>query len=332
MSGREEEAPLGTIARIALAFAATTLGSACGGGDDTNASPASGASSSTGGSGGTCAAGDTNGGGSGGTSRTGGGSGSGGEPTPQTCDVQEGRVSVGDQLFTFPLIRAVNISSANPNTEQWVWSSAIGDYGFFRLSGSDATMGQTGQPVEGSPLTIDHAVLAPDIGDTLGVMYGVAPGSGSELVRDGDQIAIHLQNVATLADCGDFPAAGELDLCYRTDGSPCPAEEQGGSLEGYQWTDEITSWTLTDGDLRASVGSQGANLRARMDAAGLGPIQWAYMSTSIYGRYDGKLLCAGEGSEVVAMSDSIGDYLVVHLRTLGWLEGPGSGRASGCVR
>jgi hypothetical protein len=81
----------------------------------------------------------------------------------------------------------------------------------------------------------------------------------------------------------------------------------------------------------ASLGDQGAHFKALGDASGSGPLKWAYISTSLYGHYDGAFICASQ-AEAVTMTDATGDYTVIHLTNLAWLEGPGSGRASGCFR
>ena len=317
------ELELGRAARtlLTIAFLATTSCGGSGSSDDDTGGRTGGGTTSNGGSGGAP-------GGSGGNA----GTGTGVQPTPQTCDAQQGRVSVDGKVVSFPLVRAANIASANANSELWTWGTLIGTAGFFQLVGSGAVKGQMNQPVDGTPLTIDHGVLAPNIGDSLGTMYAVTSGSGSQLLRQGNQIDVELQGVAVLHDCGDYPVNGEIDLCHRADGSACPDSAQGGTLDQYDWTDDVTGWTLTSGDLSASLGSQGGSLRAHVDASGAGPLKWAVVSTSIYGHYDGKVLCAGDGSEAVTLSDATGDYTVVHLKNLAWLEGPGNERASGCLR
>jgi len=322
---------MGALGRTFLAIGAI-LALGCGGsGDDDGASGAagSGGGGTSGGAGGSAGSATGGTGGAGGSAASGG---SGGEPAPQTCGAQEARLSVDGTVISFPLAQAANINSANDTTDLWLFGSLIGQYGLMDLVGSGAIKGQAGQPLDGMPLTIDHGVIAPNVGDSLGKIYGVGPGSGSQLLRQGSQVDVELQGVAVLNGCGDFPVTGEIDLCHRDDGSACPDSAQGGMLDQYAWSDTVSSWTLTDGHLRASVGSQGGGMRALIGAGGTGPVTWAYITTSIYGHYAGKVVCAGEGSDAEQMSDATGSYTVLHLRNLAWLEGPGTGRASGCLR
>jgi hypothetical protein len=332
----------GTFLAIAVSAVAGCSGNGSGD-DDTGGQPGggSGGQPSAGGSsasGGTAAqAGGGNGGttASGGTGASGGssnaGTGNGTPPTPQTCDALQGRVSVDGMVFSFPLVQAATIGSTNDNSTSWAWNAKAGQNGFIRMSGSGALPAQTGQPLDGSPLTIDHLVLAPNIGDSLGTMYAVTASSGSQLLRQGNQIDVELQKVAVLHDCGEYPVKGEIDLCHRTGGGACPDGSQGGTLDQYDWSDEVTSWISTNGSFEASVGDQGAHFGALGDPSGTGALKWAYISTSVHSHYDGKIVCATEG-ETVTMSDATGDYTVVHLKNLAWLEGPGSERASGCLR
>lgn len=285
---------------------------ACNGGEGDSKPEASAGSGPSGGSGG---------------SASGGGGAPGATPS---CDPMEGRVVMpGGRSLTIPFRSATNITSANANSTKWSWGEAIGMYGMFRMDGTNAVMGAMNQPADGATLPIDHAVLAPDVSETLGTMYGVAPGSGSVLRRENGQIVVDLKNVATLTSCGDFPAMGELNLCYNA-GDDCPASFDRGTLDGYSWNDDITSLPSTGDDLRYSVGSQGAQLRGRLEANGT-TFKWTYFSTSIYSRYEGKVLCAGS-AELGTMTIDAKTYTVIQLRNLGWLEGPGSGAITGCLR
>jgi hypothetical protein len=261
----------------------------------------------------------------------GGGSGGGPEPVAQTCDALEGRISVDGMVFSFPLVQATAIGSANNNSTAWTWGATVGQKGFVAMAGSGALPAQAGQPLDGSPLTIDHLVLAPNVGDSLGTMYAVAASSGSQLLRQSNQIDVELQKVAVLHDCGEYPVNGEIDLCHRTGGGACPDGTQGGTLDQYDFSDEVTSWISTNGSIDASVGDQGGHLSALGDPSGTGALKWAYIITSVHGHYDGKIVCASDG-ETVKMTDATGDYTVVHLKNLAWLEGPGNERASGCLR
>ncbi len=301
---------------VATGGSGGSSGSSASGGGGSSASGGSGGSAGKGGSGGSGAK---------------GGSGGGPDPVPQTCDALQGRISVDGMVFSFPLVQATSIGSANDNSTVWSWGASIGDHGFVRMSGSGAVKAQPGQPLDGSPLSIDHLVLAPNVGDSLGTMYAVTAGSGSQLSRQANQIDVELQQVAVLHDCGEYPINGEIDLCHRAGGGDCPDGTQGGTLDQYDWSDEVTSWISTNGSIDASVGDQGGHFSALGDPSGTGALKWAYVSTSIHGHYDGKIVCATEG-ETVKMTDATGDYTVVHLKNLAWLEGPGEERASGCLR
>jgi hypothetical protein len=206
--------------------------------------------------------------------------------------------------------------------------------GLFVIDGTGAVPGQFGQPFEGETLSVTRAWLAPDTGaaKTLGTSYAVSPGSGSLLSRRGDQLVVDLRKAATLQDCSaGQPIAGEIDLCFRADlFTDCPASAGGGSVDGKAWTSRPSGWSGALYRMEATLTGDAALLRG--ETSGTGAILWAAVVTNVVGPFEGKVLCAGEGSEVVEIPAGDGAHRVWQLRSLRVLEGVGPSRLTGCMR
>jgi hypothetical protein len=257
------------------------------------------------------------------------------EPPPvmANCAPMQGQFEVdGGMPRTFALDSLPGIAAYDPShPDLWNLSKDIPrNPAFLHLVGTGAAPLNRMQPPEGVKLSIERALIAPDIDSGgLGTLFAVAPGSGSFLLRQADQTIFDLRKVVTLQSCSDHPIAGEINLCFEADiFTPCPEGASNGMVESTPWTGMPVGWgggngritaDLTDGELRGQTYGD--------------TITYAVIRTRAGGPFGGKVLCAGSGSKVVPLASGVDQpHEVWQLRNLGILEGSGDSRVTGCLR
>jgi len=178
------------------------------------------------------------------------------------------------------------------------------------------------------PWPVQSALLADATAQTLGPLRCVAPGSGSTLARQGDQLLLDLKNVDVMAACGDRAVGGQINLCFQPGG--CAVDFDGGSVDSTAWVLQPDTWVAGAGVWSVEF-NDGSYLAARTTASTTGPAYWALIVTSASGPYGGEIYCASGGS--VEQTEGSFGYTILHWTNLGKLScGAGTGTVKGCLK
>jgi hypothetical protein len=294
----------------------------CGGGG-TSGSDASGGSGATGGMA------------QGGTAAVGAGSGAGGSAVVSsvkaTCDAKQAKFSYDDAPETSYALRGWPMPSGNGDGLATRLYDPLGDGLYWIVYEQPLTSGRFPQTIPDTQAwPVRSALLAEATEQTLGSLRCVAPGSGSTLVRQGDQLLLDFKQVDVIEACGDSPLEGQINLCFKFGGCD---DFDGGTLGATPWVLQPDGWVGGGGTWKVDF-SDGTYLRAQVTNLTQGPAYWALIVTSPSGPYSGAVYCASGGSVEQLGADSIGGgYPVMHFTGLGELKcAAGSGTAQGCIK
>jgi len=207
-------------------------------------------------------------------------------------------------------------------------AAATADYApFATFAGHGPTLMGLGGPremlAENVAFEIEDSLWALDASmTTLGELLCTVPGSGSMLVRNGEDLSFDLMQVAALGTCpGGEAIPGDLQLCM---GFACGADQSvTGSLDGVAWT--ASSGSYQSGPVTKLRFADDSMLRFVTDGAGVGA--WGVLATSPRSPYAGAVFCVGAAE----VKDEV-HWTFSELSRLGTCSGSGSKSVAGCAR
>jgi hypothetical protein len=187
---------------------------------------------------------------------------------------------------------------------------------------SDARASPRATFADGEPVELAASLWALDaVPDALGEVWCSAPGSGSTLLRHGDELRFDLRELASLGSCPGAPVNGQLAWCGA---QSCPEPNLRGSLAGTAWAEIDSGYAIGGGAGEIEL-ADGSYLKFTQDTL-TSELGWGLLVTSLQGPFGGQVFCIGEAI------GSGTNWTFQSLSTLGACPSGSAGTLTGCVR